>query len=180
MGRAGLAPISGSVAVVCGLSTAILRILYPQTRKNAMHKASSLPQFCSIGRTRRTLAGSKIFWYNVLVTARLSQRREQSWWKTDARANGSVPWKRVKTKFEWLNRPCAFVPQLYSWLGTSRRRRLAALARWVASRKASAVHQRVTPPKSLDTLKMVNRQRICFFVCKKSSHTLVWFTIPKY
>ena len=35
------------------------------------------------------------------------------------------------------------------------------------------LHQLVTPPKSLDTLKMVNRQRICFFVCKKSSHTLV-------
>ena len=35
------------------------------------------------------------------------------------------------------------------------------------------LHQLVTPPKSLDTLKMVNRQRICFFVYEKSSHTLV-------
>jgi len=32
----------------------------------------------------------------------------------------------VQTKFEWQNRPSAFVPQLYSWLGTSRRRQSAS------------------------------------------------------
>ena len=42
------------------------------------------------------------------------------------------------------------------------------------------LHQRVTPSKSLDALRMVNHQRICFFVCQKTSHTLVGFTPLKY
>ena len=38
-------------------------------------------------------------------------------------------------------------------------------------RENRLLHQRVTPPKSLDTLNMTD----CLF-----SHTLVWFTTPKY
>ena len=43
-----------------------------------------------------------------------------------------------------------------------------------------SISMHITPSKSLDALRMVNHQRICFFVCQKTSHTLVGFTTLKY